>query len=172
MKEMFPKLNEKVIVNDPSELMDEEQIDYISHPNSAIAFLTSQLQLKIRKYPVADMWWDVYNFYFEDLFQKQRAKHVLSSLFYQNHAKKLSEETSKELYGETILASVSRMELFHSCPFAHFTTHGLRLREREIFKLEAPGIGDLFHGALKWISDNLQKMDLPGRILRKNNVYI
>ncbi|KYC97202.1 hypothetical protein B4102_0857 [Heyndrickxia sporothermodurans] len=157
MKEMFPKLNEKVIVNDPSELMDEEQIDYISHPNSAIAFLTSQLQLKIRKYPVADMWWDVYNFYFEDLFQKQRAKHVLSSLFYQNHAKKLSEETSKELYGETILASVSRMELFHSCPFAHFTTHGLRLREREIFKLEAPGIGDLFHGALKWISDNLQK---------------
>ncbi|QQZ08262.1 helicase-exonuclease AddAB subunit AddB [Heyndrickxia vini] len=167
MKEIFPEMIEKMIVNDPSELIDKEQIDYISHPNSAIAFLTSQLQLKLRKYPVADIWWDVYNFYFENLQQKKRAKHVLSSLFYENRAKKLSAETSKELYGETILASVSRMELFHSCPFAHFSTHGLKLHERDIFKLEAPAIGDLFHGALKWIAENLQKNGISWSNLTK-----
>ena len=63
----------------------------------------------------------------------------------------------------TILASVSRMELFHACPFSHFATHGLKLQEREIFKLEAPNIGDLFHGALKWIAEELQKKEYPGQ---------
>ena len=46
IKEMFPNLVEKLTVNDPSELMDEEQMDYISHPNRAIGYLTNQLQLK------------------------------------------------------------------------------------------------------------------------------
>lgn len=157
IKEMFPNLVEKLTVNDPSELMDEEQLDYISHPNRAIGYLTNQLQLKMRKYPMADFWWDVYHYYIENPFEKQRALHVISSLFYQNQAKQLSEEISQDLYGDTILASVSRMELFHACPFSHFATHGLKLQEREIFKLEAPNIGDLFHGALKWIAEELQK---------------
>ncbi|MGE8205175.1 helicase-exonuclease AddAB subunit AddB [Heyndrickxia sp. NPDC080065] len=167
LKEMFPKLVEKIVVNDPSELLDESEINYISHPNRSIAYLTSQLQLKMHGYPMHDIWWDVYNYYLENPLQKHRVLHVLSSLFYKNHAKKLSEDISKDLYGETILASVSRMELFHSCPFAHFAAHGLKLHERDIFKLEAPDIGDLFHGALKWIADELQRNGVSWASLTK-----
>ncbi|GIN84051.1 ATP-dependent helicase/deoxyribonuclease subunit B [Heyndrickxia sporothermodurans] len=167
MKDIFPMLEEKVVVNDPSELMDEEQLEYVSHPNSTISYLTTQLQLKLRKYPMATIWWDIYHYYLENPLQKNKAMHVLSSLFYENRTKKLSEHTSKELYGETILASVSRMELFHSCPFAHFATHGLKLHEREVFKLDAPNIGDLFHGALKWIADELQKSGVSWSNLTK-----
>lgn len=168
IKELFPNVLEKVVVNDPSEINFHEQLEYISHPNTAIAFLTSQLQQKKRGYPVPDYWWDVYNYYIKNSKWKQQTVHILSSLFYQNKAKQLTEKTSMELYGDKILASVSRMELFHGCPFSHFATHGLKLRERQIFKLEAPDIGDLFHGALKWISDEIRKHGLSWSSLTKD----
>ena len=47
------------------------------------------------------------------------------------------------------------MELFHSCPFSHFAQHGLKLRERQVFRLEAPDIGELFHAALKYIAETV-----------------
>ena len=49
---------------------------------------------------MADFWWDVYHYYIENPFEKQRALHVISSLFYQNQAKQLSEEISQDLYGD------------------------------------------------------------------------
>jgi ATP-dependent helicase/nuclease subunit B len=165
--EMFPQLEEQVVVNDPSELRSEDQLSYVSHPNTAIAYLTSQLQLKKRNYPMADFWWDVYNYYVTTTNWKEKATHILSSLFYQNRPKRLSEETSKSLYGDTILASVSRMERFHSCPFAHFATYGLKLKEREIYRLEAPDIGEMFHGALKWIAEEINRQNLSWKQLTK-----
>lgn len=168
MKELFPNAQETVVVNDPSEINFSEQLEYVSHPNTAIAFLTSQLQQKKRGYSVPDFWWDVYNYYIKSAKWKQPTVHILSSLFYQNKAKQITEKTTKELYGDKILASVSRMELFHGCPFSHFATHGLKLRERQIYKLEAPDIGDLFHGALKWISDEIRKHGLSWSSLTKD----
>ena len=47
------------------------------------------------------------------------------------------------------------MEMFNGCPFSHFAAHGLKLRERQIYRLDAPDIGEMFHGALKMISDYL-----------------
>ena len=126
IKDMFPDMEETNLVNDPGELDQHQQLEYISHPNTAIAYLTSQLQLKKRNYPVADFWWDVYNFYIDNPVWKEKAERVMSGLFYQNETKKLSDKTSQELYGDEILASVSRMELFHGCAFSHFTTHGLQ----------------------------------------------
>ena len=54
------------------------------------------------------------------------------------------------------------MELFNRCAYAHFAQHGLSLRERDIFKLDAPDIGELFHAALKRIAD---------RLLRENRTW-
>ncbi|HEY4552362.1 MAG TPA: helicase-exonuclease AddAB subunit AddB [Bacillaceae bacterium] len=168
VRDMIPEAAEKYLVNEPSELPEEEQFDYISHPVSAISYLSGQLQRKKRNYPMADFWWDVYGFYMDAPAWKPRAERILSSLFYQNRTRKLSESTTRELYGEEILASVSRMELFHGCPFSHFISHGLRLKEREIFKLEAPHIGDLFHAALKWIADEITKRNLSWASLTKD----
>ncbi|MBS4210669.1 helicase-exonuclease AddAB subunit AddB [Bacillus sp. FJAT-50079] len=167
IKSMFPKLSEVNIVNEPSEQLPEEQLAYVSHPNTAISYLTAQLELKKRHYPIADFWWDVYNFYVESPMWREKSRRILSSLFYQNETKKLTTQTSEQLYGDEILASVSRMELFHSCPFSHFISHGLKLRERDTFKLEAPHIGDLFHGALKWIADEINRKDLSWANLTK-----
>ncbi len=48
------------------------------------------------------------------------------------------------------------MEVFQGCPFSHFANYGLQLKERKVFRLESPDIGDLFHAALKNIADSLR----------------
>ncbi|OLS36489.1 helicase-exonuclease AddAB subunit AddB [Bacillus sp. MRMR6] len=159
MKDMFPEIEEHIYVTDPSELKEIDQLDFITNYRTTISYLNGQLLLKKRGYPISDLWWDVYNLYLESTWKKQAEK-IFSSLFYKNQTVSLSKEVADELYGETIQASVSRMELYNGCAFSHFAQHGLKLRERQIFRLEAPDIGELFHAALKHISDivNEQKI--------------
>jgi ATP-dependent helicase/nuclease subunit B len=143
-------------MTEPTDLEEEKQVDYITNPLTSIAHLASQLQGWKRHYPMSSAWWDVYNFYVENPDWNSYSEKVLSSLFYQNEAKRLTKKTSQRLYGRHIQASVSRMEKFEACPYAHFASHGLKLKERKVFKLAAPDIGELFHAALKMISDELR----------------
>ena len=159
LKDMFPDAPEHFYVTDPAELQVEEQLSFVTNTTTTLAYLNAQLQLKKRNYPISDLWWDVYNYYIKSPNKKQAQK-VFSSLFYTNGAVTLSKETADELYGETIQASVSRMELYNSCAFSHFAQHGLKLRERQVFRLEAPDIGELFHAALKQIADIVNEQKL------------
>jgi ATP-dependent helicase/nuclease subunit B len=84
---------------------------------------------------------------------------ILSSHFYKNQEKPLPEDLAEELYGHDIQASVSRMEMFNGCPFTQFLSYGLHLKEREIYRLEAPDIGQLFHAALKMMTDELTQQN-------------
>ncbi|WHY87697.1 helicase-exonuclease AddAB subunit AddB [Neobacillus novalis] len=163
LKDMFPDASELFYVTDPAELPEKGQLSFISNFTTALSYLNAQLQLKKRNYPISDLWWDVYNYYLEGMW-KNKAQKVFSSLFYANRTIPLSEEIANDLYGETIQASVSRMELYNSCAFSHFAQHGLKLRDRQIFRLEAPDIGELFHAALKQIADtvNEEKMSWAG----------
>ncbi|UII56938.1 helicase-exonuclease AddAB subunit AddB [Cytobacillus spongiae] len=155
IQDLMPFAHKHFFLSDPAELSETDQLEYAVNEKTALAYLTAQLQLKKRNYPVYDFWWDVYNYYMDHEKWKAPAKKVLSSLNYENRTKPLTEKTSQELYGDLIQASVSRMELFHSCPFSHFVQHGLKLRDRQIFRLEAPDIGDLFHAALKYIAETI-----------------
>ncbi|MDI5788670.1 PD-(D/E)XK nuclease family protein [Bacillus licheniformis] len=73
---------------------------------------------------------------------------------------------SRDLYGEHIQGSVSRMETFKACPFPICFAR-LKAEGTPIFKLEAPDIGQLFHSALKLISDRLHELKLDWRDLTK-----
>ena len=166
IKDMFPEAREHYYVSDPAELPEEGQLSFITNFTTTLSYLTSQLQLNKRNYPISNLWWDVYNYYLESP-GKEKAKKVFSSLFYTNQTIQLSKQVADELYGDTIQASVSRMELFNSCAFTHFVQHGLRLRERQIFRLEAPDIGELFHAAIKYISDTVNTQNLSWAQLTK-----
>lgn len=167
VRDLLGQVNEAVYTNDPSDFDAVRQVSFAANYNVALAYLTAQLQLLKRGYPIDALWWDVYNAYMRNDEIKPLAIRVLSSLFYENKAKKLSEDTSKKLYGENILASVSRMEMFNSCPFSHFAAHGLKLQERKIYRLDAPDIGEMFHGALKIISDYLHENKISWSSLTK-----
>lgn len=67
----------------------------------------------------------------------------------------LSEKTAKKLYGEKLFGSVTRLERYAACAFAHFLKYGLCLEERSEYKLAAPDIGNVYHDALQRFGEEL-----------------
>ncbi|KZZ84557.1 helicase-exonuclease AddAB subunit AddB [Bacillus sp. SJS] len=167
LEELFPDAVKEWFVNEPESLEEHEQLSFMPNKSVALTYLSSQLQTWKKQYPVHDSWWDAYNYLIEHD-QSGNVEMVIGSLFYKNQAKPLKQAVTKELYGQHILGSVSRMEQFRSCPFSHFASHGLKLREREQFRLEAPDVGQLFHSALKMISDRLGEMNVSWRDVTKD----
>lgn len=157
LKEMFPNMEEKLLFNEPHEYDEEEQLEFIGNHQKTLSFLTTQMEQWQKGYPISSIWWDVYNWYVAQQTDAPIAT-VLRSLFYDNKAMSLSPSLSKQLYGKKLKTSVSRAEQFETCPFSHFITYGLRLKERDIYQLEAPDIGQLFHAALKDIAQKIQSI--------------
>lgn len=136
-----------------------EHMDFVGDPEATLRVLIMQLRQWRQGVEIPVIWWDVYNWFVENEEWKPRLIKLLRSLFYRNDGIQLKRMTSLRLYGgsTTLRGSVSRMERFVSCPFSHFASYGLKLKERQLYKLQAPDIGQLFHAALTEMSQKLQK---------------
>ncbi len=164
LTEMFPKAKRLLISLEPhEEIAAERQLLYVNNPEKTISYVTSQLRHWKRGYPIDDVWWDTYNWYVDEMRTKvkatkftQRWKKSIGSLYYENAEYKLSKQVSEQLYGKQLKLSVSRLETYKSCPFAQFVSHGLRLKERKMFRLQPPDIGQLFHSSLSLITEQLR----------------
>ncbi len=167
IKTVFPTLNEELYLSDPSLLSEKEQMEYIAGEMDALGFLTAQLQMYKQGYKIAPIWWDVYNIFIKS--KNKLALQVLASLNYHNDTTRLTEETATELFGDKIHASVSRMEKFFSCEFQHFAQYGLKLEERKTYQLQAVDMGEIFHGAMEWISAQLKERGIDWGALSEND---
>jgi ATP-dependent helicase/nuclease subunit B len=154
VREMFPLLTEQFIPADPGELAEDGQLSSITNPVRTLSYLAARIQQWRRGYPMAPLWWDAYNWLIQQ--EPEQSRYVLGSLFYHNQERNLKPHTSRRIYGNHIKASVSRMETYKSCPFSQFMSYGLKLKERELYRLEMPDIGQLFHAALRMIGEHMR----------------
>ncbi|WP_124057413.1 PD-(D/E)XK nuclease family protein [Vaginisenegalia massiliensis] len=76
---------------------------------------------------------------------------MTASLCGQDMPTYIEADLAKELYGTHLSVSVSRMEEYFRDPFSHFLTYGLRIKEREIQRLDANKVGTYFHDALDFL---------------------
>lgn len=74
---------------------------------------------------------------------------LISSIGKKQLTGKIDREAAGLLYGERLFPSVTRLENYAKCAFRHFLSYGLGLREREIFKVQGPDFGNLFHQVMK-----------------------
>lgn len=72
----------------------------------------------------------------------------------------ISKATARVLYGEETKGSVTKLEQYAACAFAHFVSYGLRLRERQQFRLAALDLGNIFHDALEHFALHLKEKGL------------
>ncbi len=165
LSELFPKVKVRLCGNDPFDAPEEKAEAFVTAPQATQTYLVSQLRAWKRNYGIDPLWWDVYNVFIARPEWNERVQRAVSALFYTNKAAPLKKQWSRRLYGKKIQASVSRMEQFQKCPYAHFISHGLRLKERSIFRLEAPDVGQLFHAAIKQIADRLREQHVDWREL-------
>ncbi|GGG56187.1 ATP-dependent helicase/deoxyribonuclease subunit B [Paenibacillus radicis (ex Gao et al. 2016)] len=156
VKQLFPGIPVSEANGEPTPGMAEkEQRSYIAHPNRTLSHLITELRAWRQGAEIAPFWWDLYNWYAIRPQWQDKLSLLAASLGFSNQEEALTVDTARQLYGEHLKASVSRMERFVSCPFQHFAIHGLKLRERQQYRLEAPDMGQLFHAALSRLAGGL-----------------
>ena len=69
----------------------------------------------------------------------------------------LNKEEAEKLYGTVILGSITRLQKFAECAFAHFVKHGLKLKDDKEFSMGSLEIGNICHDALKAYAEDLKK---------------
>jgi ATP-dependent helicase/nuclease subunit B len=149
IRSLFPTMKPDLLYADPSPEMEaSEQFDYIAHPSQALSYMAVRMKHWMQGGQMNELWWDAYNWFAERPDWVPRLQSMVTSLVYTNRETSLSPNSSQLLYGTHLRASVSRMERFVACPFSHFVSHGLKLQERRVYRLDAPDIGQLFHAAI------------------------
>lgn len=68
---------------------------------------------------------------------------------------RLPRELAHLLYGQILKNSISRLEKFASCAYAHFLQYGLSLEERGRYSFESVDMGNVFHAVLENFSDKI-----------------
>ena len=106
---------------------------------------------------VTDLWKELYLVYQSREETNKILKKLISGAFYINEEKGIGKEAAKLLYGHALEGSVTRLEKYAGCPFAHFMAYGMSLEERREYKLAVPDIGNIFHNALDNFSKELDR---------------
>ncbi|MGI5912697.1 MAG: helicase-exonuclease AddAB subunit AddB [Syntrophomonadaceae bacterium] len=135
----------------------EKQLQLVSRPQSTFKHLIENLQLYLEKKPVQDFWWDVYNWYFQQSEWQERCNQILRAFNHCNQIDTIGLDLARRLYNLPLKASVTRLEKFIACPFAHFIHYGLSPKERKEFSVKAPDIGELFHNSLLALAEEIEK---------------
>ena len=99
----------------------------------------------------------LYHFYEQDSRLSDFAGKLAKAAFgrYQHHS--LGKAVARALYGIQLENSVSRLERFAACAYAHFLEYGLMLREREEYRFEQVDMGNVFHEVLELFAGKLAK---------------
>ncbi|MGI6358660.1 MAG: helicase-exonuclease AddAB subunit AddB [Bacillota bacterium] len=160
VQEMFPLLTVKEHALMPEGVDNRAALPYLSHPLPALRQLAAILREARQKRPVATIWWDVYSHLLFSSAQRPALLQLLASMERKNSEGNLAPTLVRRLYGRTLRASVSRIERYNACPFAFFTTYGLRLQQRAIHQLAAPDLGTFFHDAMDRFVMELQQRQL------------
>lgn len=137
-------------------IAQQNPLTLMEHPHQTKINLFEALQSWLHHELTAESWLDAYQAMMHHDKLKQGLNYLTSALTYDNKTVQLNETQTKDLYGSTINASVSRFEGYQNCPFKHYASHGLRLNERTKYKLENFDLGDIFHAVLKYIADKVQ----------------
>lgn len=102
---------------------------------------------------------ELYSWYKRDEKWKEKVESLLAAGYYRRPMDGLSREAARRLYGEDFENSITRMEKFSACAFAHFLAYGLNLRERQQYEFQALDLGNICHSALERYS---KKVDREG----------
>ena len=86
---------------------------------------------------------------YDDESYREKILDLISAAFTHYVDADLKPEVSEMLYGDMISGSITRLERFAQCAYAHFLQYGLKLTERETFEVQMFDIGNLYHSAIE-----------------------
>lgn len=145
IRRLFPNL-QTVREKDPG-----CDLSQITTKKNGMQYFLHGLQ-EVRDGSTSRQWMELYHTYWREPDYRKRVETLVKAAFSGPGEGRLSFTTSRALYGEIMTNSVTRLEQFAACAFAHFAVYGLRLQERELYGVKAADLGILFHRSLELFS--------------------
>ena len=79
---------------------------------------------------------------------EEEARRLVEAAFTCYENKGIGHAVARALYGNILSGSVTRLEQYAACAYAHFLQYGLELLNRHRYELAAADIGNLFHDSI------------------------
>lgn len=143
---LFPQL----VVEEPSE---EETLEGVLTAESALPFLMEGLNKPVED---EEAWTALLAWYLSDGGDREKALQLFDAAFGVHQDDAISKAVTKALYGNTLDNSVTRLEQFAACAFAHYLSYGLRLRERELQQFASVDMGNIYHDVLERFAKGIE----------------
>lgn len=150
LKEVFEKLFEKL----QPEQNQPDTMETLETSLQGLDFLTEKLteEEKDRQELRQLMAWYEQSPEFQTHFEK-----LWKQLVKGDAETTIGKAVAKAVYGEGSVYSVTRLEKYAACAYAHFLQYGLRLKEREIYEFAAVDMGNLLHSAVELFARKVDK---------------
>lgn len=142
LKMIFAGLPEKYLS------LDEEEPAVLPHPYALLPAYALHLQKLRQGGSLSPLWQTIRSWFLSQTALFPQVQLLEKGIRDQNNEEKLPQPLARQLYGKRLVTSVSRLELFARCPFAHFAQYGLKLKERSNYRLSPPDMGQFFHAVL------------------------
>lgn len=149
VKKLYPNLN----IEKPQRKAEWEQI---AGQKDALELLAKRLREFCENGKITRDTANLYSALLENEATKEQANNLMQYAFFKYAKNPLAIQVARLLYGEEIKNSVTRLETFARCSYAHFLQYGMKLKEREGFEFEAVDLGNVFHGVLEVFSTRLK----------------
>ena len=134
---MFPKL----AVSMPQE-------DTTATVKSSLRYFLSGLA-QAKNNEASEEWKALFAWYMKQEQWADMVMEYVKAAFFVHQDAKLSAEICRKLYGTVLENSVTRLERFAGCAFAHFLQYGLQLSRRQLNEFEPVDFGTILHDALE-----------------------
>ncbi len=148
VRRVFPKLHAETVM-----AKDEEMAGNDIHQGYA-SMIRGLRSIGENKQP-GDMWRTVYDWFYQHPAYHGQTGRLVEAAFYNYQREILSGAAVKAVYGNQLTGGVTMLEKYAACAYAHFLTYGLKLKERQIYQVQAPDIGVIFHQAIERFSQRI-----------------
>lgn len=156
MRRLYPLL---VITDEEAKGLTERELT----PGKAVDYLAQGLRERHRG--LDEEWKELYSWHVKEGGDIRR---VLDGAFYRKPEEQLTKQMAELMYGDASRFSVTRLECFASCAYAHFLTYGLRLSERKLYQFEALDMGNIAHQSMERFSKKAAAQDILWPCMEKD----
>ncbi len=151
---------------------NDDEADYrlCLTPHKMASTLSAVLREAKRGQPVTPLWYAAYDILTQNPILRDTVKRYFVGLNHRVFSESLPPAVAHELFGTDLTTSVSRLERFAQCSFAHFAMYGLRLKERERLSIDQASRGTLMHDVLHEFATQLKEEEQPWGALSDDEV--
>lgn len=103
-----------------------------------------------------ERFYELYRWYAAREPYKEKLSQLLEAAFARHTDSRLGRAVAHALYGTVLENSVTRLERYAACAYAHFLMYGLRLSQRDTYEFAPVDMGNIFHRTLELFSKRLE----------------